>query len=119
MKITNEMIEQVYISGKRIYRSEITLSDAKAELTYLGMNGNSAHKYLTAILAMLDGSQYGSTINSEATEYFLKNILTDFGSKGLTLSLDALKSHLEYQDGKNNLPGLWSLFFYYKRMNDE
>lgn len=93
---------------------------AKEKIVKSGMNENSANKYFVALDAMLDGQHYGSTINSSATIFFLDNILKDFGLDGLENALKALKSHIDYQEGKNNLPSLKKIYNrYLKSLGDD
>jgi len=56
----------------------------------------------------MTGQKYTRTNNSEATDYFLTNILKDYGSEKLGKAVTAVKEHVEYYEGirKVNLDGI-------------
>ena len=108
--ITMPQIIGIYQNALDVYDGKTKIIDAITNMTLLGMHQKSARMYLVAANAMLEGTHYGSTINEKATVYFLDRILDDFGADGLKRALTAMKSHLDYQTGRNNLPGLLSVY---------
>ena len=115
-KITEKNIADSFQQGVLVYQKSISKKEAVDYLSDTGMHKKSASMYITCVIALLSGTQYGSTVNENATEYFLKKIYADFGKDHLIHALDALKLHLEYQEGKNNLPGLWHLHDRYSKV---
>ena len=75
-------------------KESISKKEAVDYLSDTGMHKKSASMYITCVIALLSGTQYGSTVNENATEYFLKKIYADFGKDHLIHALDALKLHL-------------------------
>lgn len=112
--ITLEMIEKTYILANKIVQGKISNKTAVYYLeSILDMNKNSAQKYLSCIIALLTGGHYRSTVNESAIDYYCNNILIDFGSEKLQIALEVLKDHLEYQNGKKSLPGMWRIYYNY------
>lgn len=96
-KITNEMVKCSYEIAKEVHSGNLSRSEGKAEISSrTGMGVGSANDYFTVFLAMLRGDEYHRTINTFATEYYLENILNDFGQESLTKALSAVKRHVKY-----------------------
>ncbi|KNZ40614.1 hypothetical protein [Acetobacterium bakii] len=96
-KITNEMVKCSYEVAKEVYSGKFSRSEGKTEISSLtGMGIGSANDYITVLLEMLRGKEYHRTINTFATEYYLENILNDFGQESLTKALSAVKGHVKY-----------------------
>ena len=113
--ITMSQIISIYQNALAVNDRKTKMIEAITNMTLLGMHQKSARMYLVAAIAMLEGTHYGSTINEKATVYFLDRILDDFGADGLKRALTAMKSHLDYQTGRNNLPGLVSVYNKYSK----
>lgn len=114
MKINDDMIKETYKLGKKILYKEINKSLAIAILVEkIDMNKNSAIKYIACIDALLNDGDYGSTVNESAIEYFLTQINDDFDIEKLESALKVFERHLNYQKGKNNLPGMWQIYNYW------
>jgi hypothetical protein len=47
---------------------------------------------------MMTGKQYKRTINTEATDYFLDNILKDYGIQKLEIALKSVREHVDYYE---------------------
>lgn len=111
MVINDHMITETYKLGKKVFYNEISKSlaiDALVEET--GMNKNSATKYMACIDALLSDGDYGSTVKESAIEYFITKINYDFDTEKLKITLQVFERHLIYQQGKNNLPGMWRIY---------
>ena len=57
----------------------ISLEAALDYLENLGNNRNSMNMYIFAFEAMLDGRNYTMEINPDALEYYVENLLHDYG----------------------------------------
>jgi 5-methylcytosine-specific restriction protein A len=119
MKITTEMTKFAYHYSKKVFNNEISEADALNILTKdHGMNQNSAADYIHNFRSMLAGKQYARTNNEEATEYYLVNILKDFGINAFQKALFALDKHIKYYESlnKGKLPGLRKIYLNYCSM---
>ena len=104
MKITTEMIQAGYSASADVYHGKINKQQAINDLeTEFGMNRSSASDYIVNFKKMMDGEKYTMTNNAEQTDYILTKILNDYGVAKLANAIKAVKEHLEYQKGKNNL----------------
>lgn len=109
-KITIENIYDCYQYGRKIHTGEIEKSEAVKEISSKGMNAGSVKDYLACICAMLDGTVYKSTVNTEATRYFLDGIIRDYGIDRLGPALNAVHQHLEYQRPYQNLNSIRKIY---------
>ena len=116
--ITKTHIARIYQNAIDVNNGIIHQQVAKINVIQSGMDSNSAGKYFVAIDAMFNGIHYGSTINATATDYFWDNIRNDFGTDGLEKALRALKSHIDYQEGRNHLPSLKKIYNRYMETLD-
>jgi 5-methylcytosine-specific restriction protein A len=99
MEITNEMIKLVYYYSNRVYNNEINREDALDLIEKeIGMNRNSAGDYINNFTMMMNGKRYTRTNNTFATDYFLENILNDYGEIYLHNALQAVKKHITYYE---------------------
>ena len=99
-----------YHWGKEVFFGNISRKEAVSILTRSGMSERSAVYYLQCVTSMLSGKRYTATVNELATSYFLTQIYSDFGMSGLRAALQSMRQHLDYQKGKNELPGLEKLY---------
>ena len=109
MEITTEMTKAAYALAVEVYHGRIPRKQAIDQLVrQYGMNSGSASDYLVNFRKMMTGQKYTRTNNSEATDYFLTNILKDYGSEKLGKAVTAVKEHVEYYEGirKVNLDGI-------------
>ena len=104
MEITKELIKAAYSASADVYHGKINKQQAINDLeTEFGMNRSSASDYIVNFKKMMDGEKYTMTNNAEQTDYILTKILNDYGVAKLANAIKAVKEHLEYQKGKNNL----------------
>lgn len=96
-KMTDEMIDICYKSGKKLAAGESAneLADDIAEST--GMNRNSAVMYLYAVQGMLDGTIYKRAISSKAMKRYYDTIWNESGSQGLKKAIRATRLHIDYR----------------------
>ena len=96
-KINDVMIKASYDYAKRVYRNEIEFSKALDLIsTTTQMDRGSALAYVTSFRAMMDGQEYHRTMNTAATQYYLENILKDYGLNQLVTALVAVDLHTKY-----------------------
>lgn len=96
-KMTDEMIDICYKSGKKLAAGENVqdLADDIAEST--GMNRNSAVMYLYAVQGMLDGTIYKRAISAKAMRRYYDTIWNEIGSVGLKKAIKATRLHIAYR----------------------
>ena len=96
-KMTDEMIDICYKSGKKVANGENAqeLADDIAEST--GMNRSSAVMYLYAVQGMLSGTIYKRAISAKALKKYLDTIWNEYGSQGLKKAIHATRLHVEYR----------------------
>jgi len=96
-KITSEMVKQTYIMAKRVYNNEINKYNAINILhNQYGMNENSAAMYINNFRCLIIGQEYGRIMKVDDTEYFLLQILNDYGENIFKKALYAVKQHILY-----------------------
>jgi 5-methylcytosine-specific restriction protein A len=115
MKIDADMIKIAYSTAKEVYCNKaIGLAEGaeflvdKCAWTY-----SSAIGYLHVFGKMINGDLYTRTINGLATQYYLQNILDDFGYDILQKALISVKSHIEYYKNLgpiNNIEKIYDFF---------
>jgi len=109
MKITTEMTEAAYKLSADVYHGRIRRKQAINQLKIkYEMNSGSASDYIVNFKKMMEGQKYTRTNNAQATEYFLTNILKDYGFEKLEKAIDAANKHVDYYEGLDggNLNGI-------------
>lgn len=97
IRITEEQAKSCYDQFLRVHNGEITIDDAAKEPVRLGMNPNSAKRYIAATLkGMMLGETYKSAVNLRDQALFLSFIERDFGKEGLGQALRAYEGHFDY-----------------------
>ncbi len=96
MEITREMTKEGYLYAKKVYEGLVNRKSAVDHLQSCGMNPGSASDYMQNFKCMIEGKRYTRTNNAFATDYFLKNILTDYGTERLRDALSAVDLHIAY-----------------------
>ena len=100
MKITTKMTQAAYEAAKDVYHERISQNDALDNLEIgHGMNRGSASDYIVNFKKMLDGEKYTRTNNAETTDYFLTQILSDYGFVKLGNAIKAANEHVDYYEG--------------------
>ena len=96
-KMTDEMIEICYKSGKKAAAGENVqeLADDISETT--GMNRSSAIMYLYAVQGMLAGTIYKRAISAKAMKKYYDTIFNEYGSAGLRKAIRATRLHIDYR----------------------
>lgn len=96
-KITSEMVAASYKGAKQVYEGKLGLTDGKNMIcAKSGMNPGSAQGHIVDFLAMMKGEEYQRTLSLEATEYYLRHIMQDYGVEGFSLAVGATRRHFEY-----------------------
>lgn len=100
MKIPKELTPLAYDLSKKVFEGQLTFKEGQRQLVGDNrMNPNSAADYINNFRCMLEGKRFTRTNNAYSMEYFFDNIYKDYGSKGLSNSLTALRLHIEYYEG--------------------
>lgn len=96
------MVQKSYEIGKKIYQKKISRIEGLKVLTELGMKNSSANYYIYNYIYFITGERFTGTINSYATDYYLRKILEEKGNVGLETALLSLSQHLDYYENKSN-----------------
>ncbi len=98
MAISSEQIVYTYKIAKKAYEKEISKDEAIQELvTKAKMNEGSVKIILVQIFPkLMNGEKFTRTLSVAFFEYFLVNILKDYGHEKLSLALNGLKKHIDY-----------------------
>jgi predicted HNH restriction endonuclease len=103
MKIPNERVPLAYQISKDVYEGKITQNEAKKILVGDNeMNPNSASDYIYNFKNMLKGKIFTRTLNAFSMNYFLENILSDYGLESLKKALVAFNLHIPYYEKQRN-----------------
>lgn len=101
MKVSPSAIHYAYEVAKQCHSGSRSFSDAYQEITTAtGMAANSAKDYIHNLRYMLEGKCYIRTLNTYATEYYIKQIRKDYGEQAYLNAIEATKQHVVYY---NNL----------------
>ncbi len=117
--ISDEMVKQSYTFADKYFNGLILRQEAIDTLhNKYGMDRGSAGDYINIYCAMRNGIQYKRTMNKNATEYFLQEILNYYGKAELCEALQAVKLHLKYYEslGHGNLPSIRDVIAKYTRL---
>ncbi|GGK09139.1 HNH endonuclease [Parabacteroides faecis] len=120
-KVTENLFPYIFNETVAFYQKRYVKNVAKKNLVKLGINENTASRYIGSLDDMLHGEGYKSTMNLSATDYFLQKISDKFGEEKLQKALSALKQHLEYYTSlkdrtKNSKNGLWEIYYKYRNV---
>lgn len=97
-----EFIEAAYNTSKQFYLKDISMQDARNNLSAIGMNKGSAFINVKVFKYLMEGERFTRTLTAPTFDFFLKNILNDFGQKRLSVCLNALSMHIEYMETTRN-----------------
>jgi len=119
-KIESYEIENIYILAKQLYLKKINKRKVFIEIEKIGMAQSSAIYYIECFKHMYEGTVYKKTINNNATNYYLENIIKDFGEKRLLKALQAIKLHITYYEKTANVkqPGLRKILKKYSTISN-
>jgi predicted restriction endonuclease len=110
-KITAEMVKQTYIMAKKMYNNEIDRCDGlKTLFDRYGMNENSARMYIYNFRYLINGKTYRRIMKVDDTQYFLMQILNDYGENTFKKALYSVKQHIEYIKKINNSSNVEQLY---------
>jgi hypothetical protein len=94
---TPEMFEVIYKYGKAVYKKQISKQGAIDTLfNNYGMTRNSARDCLKIFELMIIGGEIQRKDTVKATEYYLENILLNYGSLKLELALRVMINSIHY-----------------------
>src|SRR5690606_5119168 len=102
MRKTEEDYIILYSISKKVYDNTISKKDGVNELVKAGFKYNSGMIIIPLFKKMLDGENLTRTLKVGLFEYFLSQILIDYGPTKLASALSSLKLHIEYAQTNNN-----------------
>lgn len=98
--ITQQQIIAAYALARKVFDGTLKGSDAVRVLEKQhGMNRSSAMGYINVFRHLRASDLYTRTINTDATAYYLQNILRDDGPDAAELARSALEKHIAYYEG--------------------
>lgn len=100
MNIPLQLIPIAYDISKKVYNSNLTLSEGLNQLVAKGMNKSSARDYIYIFRYLMQGKKFTRTLNTASMEYFFATLIKDYGSTHLAKPLSALMQHIEYYEGQ-------------------
>ena len=104
-KITEREFEACYDVGKRFYTGEISRDDGVIELVdNYQMRKSSAEMYIQFFRYAMNGERHVPPISTACLEYYLKNVLTEFGKEQLKIFLQGLEKHIKHRQEEMKLP---------------
>ena len=96
-RITEEQARACYEQFLCVHYGEKTIEEAIEKPVQMGMNANSAKRYIAATLnGLLSGATYKSSVNLRDQALFLSFIERDFGKEELERALRAYEGHIDY-----------------------
>lgn len=98
MEINTTLIPEIYNISKLVNNGTLKRSEGVKRISEKGVNKNSATDYIYGFKAMIEGKRFTRTLNKASVEYFMQNILNDFGLRTLHNALIALELHIEYYE---------------------
>lgn len=97
MKISNDVIPQIYLLAKQIHEAQCDKKTAIDSINKLQlMNDNSASIYFSIFHNLMNGVPHKRAMNEFSTRYFLENIYSDFGKQKFLLALQSTEGHVTY-----------------------
>ena len=93
---TEEQYKVLYNISKKVYDKTISKKEGVNELVKTNFKHNSAMIIIPLFKKMLDGENLTRTLKVDLFEYFLSQILIDYGPIKLESALSSLKLHIEY-----------------------
>jgi predicted HNH restriction endonuclease len=116
-KVSSDQIATAYLTSKSHFQKGITKKDAISHMNANGINIGYAGIFLQIFEHLKNGEKFTRTTSGESFNYFLENLLIDFGSEQLKVSLSAFKKHIIYLENKYNInrPLFWNI---YNKYND-
>ena len=97
MKVSIDAIHYAYETAKRYYAGTLSFTEAYLIIAdKTGMAANSAKDYVNNLKYMLEGKCYARTLNTYATEYYLKQIRKDYGETAYRAAIEATRQHVVY-----------------------
>ncbi|WP_197713337.1 HNH endonuclease [Moritella yayanosii] len=97
MKIELDSIKHVYELAKQVHFSGMPRGEAiKTSIENGWMGKGSTQDYIQNFKYLMNGFVYKRTMNLAGTEFFLRQILNDFGMASFTKSLRLVSEHVTY-----------------------
>ena len=97
MKVSVDAIHYAYEIAKLCYAGNLSFTEAFSRIVgETGMAANSAKDYINNLKYMLEGKCYARTLNTYATEYYLKQIRKDYGETAYRAAIEATRQHVVY-----------------------
>ncbi|AXT50367.1 hypothetical protein D1818_05815 [Aquimarina sp. BL5] len=122
MKVTKELVHVAYEVAVNVYQGKLTRKEGIDKIAGNGrMNSNSAADYIHNLKRLLDGEKFTRTLNSYSMDYYLKNIHLNYGKRGISNALKALKLHITYYENlqKITMHSMREIFLKYDKINSD
>ena len=103
MPTPEEHIKNSYEIARAVYNKQTLKTDGIKQLASMGFNEGSAKMILNQIFPeMMNGKRFTRTLSAPYFEYYLSNIIKDFGANKLSIVLSGLEKHIQYNNGIGN-----------------
>ncbi len=97
MKVSISTVHYAYEVAKQCYSGTLSFTDAYMRISKeKGMVPGSAKDYVNNLKYMLEGKCYTRTLNTYATEYYIKQIRKDYGEQVYLAAIEATQKHVDY-----------------------
>lgn len=106
--ITLEMAKAAYQASKEVYDGRMSRGDAVDSLgTEHKIHEASVSDFILRFKRMMEGKKYPITGRPEHTDYFLTQILKDYGTDKLSNAIKAVEAHVNHEKklGRKGLKG--------------
>jgi 5-methylcytosine-specific restriction protein A len=117
MKLSEDILEEIFQLTRQVDRAEITLTKGRDDLVRAyGFNANSASMTIRSLRHLLNGERYRRALTLDATDYFLRRIRDQYGNHGLQKALAGLSAHIDYRHSTGvAVPGLQTILAKHSR----
>lgn len=100
MKISEKLIPYTYTESKRVFHKELSIKEATINIhKNCGIKISSASDYGYYFRYLMTGNGSCRSLSSFTQEYYLENILEDYGSKQFLKTLLHFKKLIEKFEG--------------------
>ena len=102
MQIRAQEIQASYAVARNVFEGFLGKeAGAKQLQSQQGMNLGSARDYIKTFRCLMNGLKFTRTISASAAEYYLANLLTDYGPAQLMSAIASMKLHIDYHEVKS------------------
>jgi hypothetical protein len=99
MKISEQQITTAWKVASQVYSGKLTLVDGVSFLSYEnGLNKGSARSFIYLFKCLMEGKKFHFGTTELSMRHVIEQILHEYGKQALSQALNALRSHIEYNE---------------------